>query len=147
MVLSFKSILQIRVDSKDMIDSVFLSRDFPLAWLLDEYKDAFSRPGKRINSYFSLKKVCNASAGKPWDSTIWLNTCGAMKQKRARFWPPWFILMLNFNYNAKVSLTSSNDGEQRAPGWAGGKPAGADGSTDSRRAILAGSASWPSTWT
>lgn len=48
---------------------------------------------------------------------------------------------------AKVSLTSSNGGERRAAGWAGGQPAGVSGSTDSRRAILAGSASWPSTWT
>lgn len=65
--------------------------------------------------------------------------------------PDWFKLLSSYASSnlgtAKVSLTSSNGGERRAAGWAGGQPAGLSGSTDSRRAILAGSASWPSTWT
>ena len=65
--------------------------------------------------------------------------------------PDWFELLSSYANSdlgtAKVSLTSSNGGERRAAGWAGGQPAGLSGSSDSRRAILAGSASWPSTWT
>lgn len=40
------------MEQKDMINSAFLSRGFPLAWLLEEFEDAFSRPGKRANIYF-----------------------------------------------------------------------------------------------
>lgn len=48
-------ILKLRADSKDMIDGGFLRRDFPLPWLLEEVKDAYSWPGERANCYFSKK--------------------------------------------------------------------------------------------
>lgn len=45
-------ILQIRVVSKDMIHGAFLSRDFPLFWILDELKDVFSWSDSRKNNSY-----------------------------------------------------------------------------------------------
>lgn len=117
--------------SKDMISCVFLSRNFPFAWLLDKFQDVFSGPNKQKNCLFFI-------------------VYGVMKDKWTPFWPPCpspAMISKIKPGTAKNSLTSSSDEERRVSGWEGGQLAGAGGSTGSRRAILAGSASWLSIWT
>lgn len=52
------------MEQKDMIRIVFLSREFPLAWILEEFKNAFSWSDKRENrkQVFTHRKKVNGAA-------------------------------------------------------------------------------------
>lgn len=108
-----------------------------------------------INTIFMLHPNIWKPCVRVHEINYWVSQrlwCRGTKTSMIFLSPDLFQLISNYDANsnlgtAKVSLTSSSGGEQRAAGWEGGQPAGVSGSTDSRRAILAGSASWPSTWT
>lgn len=123
-----------------MINCVFLSRDFPFTWFLDDFKDVLSWPDERKSKFLMMKPIyyetlqqnecCNLCCigNCKW---TWLQKYRGMQQ------------MLNF----LGSLTSSSVGAQTTAEWAGGQPRGGGESTGLRRATLAESASLRSTGT